>query len=1101
MPIVLTKNFDGETVEDFAAEVKRRSAVSCKKGYYDFVYIVPTRRRVRELQRELVGEIVFGKLPIYTLELFAREVYADLRVGKRIISPSLQGMIVSEILSSDEFKFFRYLSYRPGGRKGVAPAGTIKKIVDQIDYLRENGILPEDYEKLLVAAEESERHKLEEFLRIYVQYENSLGDKLIDSAGLLSLVNREIAGMPGFVNKIFPVNLAPHTPREQSGSATFFVEGFYRFKKPELEFLRILSSHKGLSFLIKLDCVETNENLFKTMMRTASDLMTRGFKKIDNSQPTIISPREYFASNLFAEEPPTVKPNLKEKIFVAAVRDKLRQIEFVAERIKDITKGNPGQKPDSICVASYLPQDYSRIVREVFAKYRIPANVTDRLTLESNSVINAILSFIDIRLADYERSALLRAITNRFIVVSGGLMPSAAGSIIYNAAVLCKFERGLRSFKEAIASRLELLGKLGSAELGEDEIQIRRNAETLKQAQAILESVENKLAPFNGEMTRFEFRSAVKSLLNSLRVHESIARIDTRDVPAEIVERDARALSAFLDVIDEIVDVETEKGNTRTDLDIWMEKLRSALSLTRYNVRQKYGYGVYVTSLEEIRGLEFDYIFIVGLNEGELPSRYAPEIFLPLVSQKENREMQPYLQRHLFYQAVSSFRKELHLIHATRTDDVRLTRSSFIDAVQAVVDCAAVDDSRDERLPMNIYSVQQAIEDSSRVPAGVRSEMAEFLPPNLERCEAAELARYDDNKESEFNGRVRDGDSVKLLSGMFADRVFSSAQLESLARCGFQYFARRILQITEVPDIETSLSSTERGAVLHRILFQFYSELAKAGRLENAKNELKLLLKIGKEILDELGIEHDLFEVERESILGGSDVKGTLELFLEKVQSKLSEYGFKPQTFEFSFGMKEGENEIPRVKIGSILLRGKIDRIDSAPGGLTIFDYKTSSEFPTHKDVVGYKLSPQLILYLSALNQLVNEGYSIRIDPTVEARPAGAAFISINRDKLVAEPDGTDLIEFIVQTDGSELRYNRTFGSGRKVRGAEGYAKSMHDLLSETGSFFDKKVSEAAAGRFNLTDFSYEKVCKFCAYSEACRIALRGEAVLSDEST
>src|SRR5271157_2673698 len=101
MSIILTRNFHGEAVEDFAAEVKRRAAISCVKGSYDFIYIVPTRRRVRELQRELVGEIVFGKLPVYTLELFAREVYAKLRVGRRIISPSMQGIIVSEILAKD----------------------------------------------------------------------------------------------------------------------------------------------------------------------------------------------------------------------------------------------------------------------------------------------------------------------------------------------------------------------------------------------------------------------------------------------------------------------------------------------------------------------------------------------------------------------------------------------------------------------------------------------------------------------------------------------------------------------------------------------------------------------------------------------------------------------------------------------------------------------------------------------------------------------------------------------------------------------------------------------------------------------------------------
>lgn len=1088
MPIILTRNFEGEATEDFSAEVVRR--VTRSKGGYDFLYIVPTRRRVRELQRELVGEIVFGKLPVYTLELFSREVYTKSNLGRKIISPSMQGMIVSEILAKDNFKFFRYLSSRPGGRKGIAPAGTIKKIVDQIDYLRENGIAVEDYQKMLVAAEESERQKLEEFYRIYQEYERSLGDKLIDSAGLLSLVNHEAAKSPDFIYKTFP------------DSFTFFVEGFYNFKKPELEFLAMLSSRKTFSFLVKLDCVDTNENLFKTMLGTSADLLERGFKKVETSsgKPEEKNLREYFASHLFSEETPTVKLNLEGKIFASSVSDKLREVEFVAEKVKEIIDESPSQKLDGICIASYLPQDYSQLVREIFAKYRIPANVTDRFKLESSSVVNAVLSFIDIRLADYERSSLLRAITNRCIVISDDLTPGVAGSIIYDAARLCKFERGLKSFKEAIAYRLELARKFGDEHLDEDEIQIRRNVGTLNDARTILGSVEDKLVRFQNEMLPSEFRSAIKCLLNDLKVYESVVKINVENVPAETVERDARALTAFLDVVDEIVEIETEKGNRKVELDIWMERLRSALSLTRYNIRQKYGYGVYVTSLEEIRGLEFDYMFIIGLNEGELPTKYSPEIFLPLYSQNENREMQPYLQRHLFYQAISSFKRELYLVHALRTDDVRLIRSSFINAVLDIAVCREIDVEKLGEHTRSIYNIQQAIESSPEILETIGSDQMSLLPPNLERCKKAEIARFRNDRESEFHGKIKADDSIGLLSDMFTDRIFSSAQLESLARCGFQYFVCRVLDIAEVPDIETSLSAIERGAVLHKILFRFYNELSTLGKLDSAGNELKLLLEVGRKVLDDLGIKHDLFEVERDTILGTGSVKGTLELFLQKVQSKLSEYGFEPRVFELGFGMskkispgREYEEEIPAVKVGEISLRGKIDRIDANQNGLTIFDYKTSSVISGHKDVVGDKISPQLVLYLNALKQLINEN-------KLNGKAAGAAFISINRDKLMSAEDGEELIKFIVQTDGTEVKYNPSFGSGRKLKAAGQYPESMDELLKESEVFFNEKVSEAAAGRFNLTQFSYERVCTFCQYSEACRIALIGKRFSTEES-
>jgi hypothetical protein len=119
--------------------------------------------------------------------------------------------------------------------------------------------------------------------------------------------------------------------------------------------------------------------------------------------------------------------------------------------------------------------------------------------------------------------------------------------------------------------------------------------------------------------------------------------------------------------------------------------------------------------------------------------------------------------------------------------------------------------------------------------------------------------------------------------------------------------------------------------------------------------------------------------------------------------------------------------------------------------------------------------------------------------PVGKGKVQGAAFISINRDRLMSAEDGKDLINYIVQTDGSELRYNPTFGSGHKLSAAEEYPKSMQELLTETESFFNEKVSEATTGRFNLTEFSFARVCTFCPYSETCRIALSGERFSSKE--
>lgn len=1092
MAIILTRNFDGSPVTDFPGEVRKRAAAAAATGAFDFIYIVPTRRRVRELQRELVTDVTFGKLPVYTLELFAREIFLLMSTGNREITPSMQGMLAGRVLAENDFRFFRYASFRPGTRKGAAPVGTIKKIVDQIDYLEENGITPEDYRIMASAAEDSERLKLEEFATIYSEYMKQLGDRLIDSGGILSLVNAGLDESRGVIDERFP------------GSLTVFVEGFYSFKKPELDFLRLFSSDARFRFLIKLDCDESNVNLFRTMISTSEDLAARGFRIQEGVGEEEANPERlrgnFFASSLFADDRPEEKPDLGSEVFVIGVRDSLRETEFVAEKIKEIVKENPAQKLDRICVASYLPQNYSRMFREVFRKYRLPSNITDRYTLESNNVVNAILSFIDIKAADYERVTLMRAVTNRIMTVSGEFGPDAAGSILYNAARLCRFERGLKVFRDSIDSRLEFMKRLGNSDPDNDERRTIHDTILLKKARRILSEIEEKLSGFNSPLDPAEFRQRIRRLVNMLAIQKNIVRVDAGGISTELVERDARALSAFFEVLDEVVEVEIERGGNKLSVPEWLEHLRSALSLTRYNIRQKYGYGVYVTSLEEIRGLEFDYLFIVGLNEGELPAKYNPEIFLPLKSQEENRKTEPYLQRHLFYQAISSFRKEVYLVHPLLREEVRLVRSSFIDAITSIARVTELEDCAGEAGVRNIYNVHQLIESESasasaqgRVAADI--DAVSLLPPNLDRCRTAEASRYRGDTESEFAGRITDR---RLLSGLeetVGAKVFSAAQIESLARCGFQYFTGRILRIAETPEIETSLSPIERGAVLHKILYRFYSELSKKDRLGAAKDELELLLAVARDVLDGLGIAadgsfgHDLFEIERETIIGTAEIPGTLQLFLEKVQSKLSEYGFIPGRFEVGFGMK-GENgeETDPVEIGGVQIRGKIDRIDAGKSGLTIFDYKTSSVNATHREVIRERINPQLLIYLSALNKLMESS-------DTSEYVSGAAYISINRNRLLKAESGSDLIEFIVHEEDGTLRFNRNLDSSKKTPSASGYPETMNTLLKETESFVGEKVAAAKSGRFNLTEFPPQKVCRYCPYIEACRIALTGEGI------
>ncbi|MGC8653664.1 MAG: PD-(D/E)XK nuclease family protein [Candidatus Kryptoniota bacterium] len=1066
MPIIFTKNFKEEVPTDFLNEIARRTVA---KKAYDYVYIVPTRRRVREIQRELNREYIFGTLPVYTLELFAAALFSQVNFAKKIISPPIQAMIVDKILCDIKPRYFI-----KEGTSGHVPPGTLKKIVDQISYLKENGITPEDYNTLIGAADETEWAKLKDFQRIYAEYQNRLGEKLVDAAGIIATVNKFIR------------NRSPELDRWLNSPLVFFIEGFYSFKKPELELIKNISLNAEACFAVKLDCTSENEELFRTMYQTAEELKSIGFKEQNQNredEPSSTQISILLGKRLFKKPIGEVnKINLRENFLRVCVPDIYSELEYVAKRIKDIVAQNPSQQLSRICVASHLPQNYSQIFREVFTAYGIPANITDRYTLDNSALINSILSFIELKIRDFERDSLFRATSSDYIIFSEQHEPRKARNILYRTAALCKFERGFSYFLKTIESKIAVLSKIQEDSDADRKGSIQRDIETLQSGTKLLKEINDRLQILKDNVTAAELRNEIMQLVKELHIYENITCIKTTNVPTEIIERDARALSKFFSVLDEIVDLGFDDRSM--GLSTWLDNLKAALPATRYNIRQRHGYGVYVTALDEIRGLNFDYLFVVGLTEGEFPSKYEPEIFLPVQKQFDNKEIKPYMQRYLFYQAITSSKKVV-LIYPARKDQVKLPRSSFLDALESIAEFPHVD-YRPETGSINLYNAQQVISlyPSVKDDDTICEKINPYLPQNIRRCLLAESARIRNDKESIFNGRITSRDLVNSLNIQLSERVYSAAQIETLAQCGFRFFAERVLQVEPQPDIDSLFTPLEKGSALHKTLYKFYNEMKQRSKLTNIANENQLLKAYGAQVLDEFAINHKLFDVERDTIIGTDYANGTLDLFLQNVQKNLSEVGFTPEMFELTFGMPVITEDLGHpepVQIGKVKLRGRIDRIDRhAEKGFVIFDYKLSSSIPNYKAVVLRKTSPQLLLYLLVLHTLLK-------DKENAGDLYGIAYITLNRNALL---NGKNSIKFIVRNEAGGLNYSSSITASRQKDSNQPLPKTMDELLEQATDFVLNTIQKAIEGRFNLTEFEYQEVCVYCPYKEACRVVV-----------
>ena len=116
-----------------------------------------------------------------------------------------------------------------------------------------------------------------------------------------------------------------------------------------------------------------------------------------------------------------------------------------------------------------------------------------------------------------------------------------------------------------------------------------------------------------------------------------------------------------------------------------LEHLITAVLRERYNVREEFGAGVLVTSIDETRGLPMRVMILAGCVDGEFPEPYQTEVFLSAERRRERERRSVWQNRYLFYQAVTNWTERCYLTFPRSEGGKDLVPSSFIDSLRSVV--------------------------------------------------------------------------------------------------------------------------------------------------------------------------------------------------------------------------------------------------------------------------------------------------------------------------------------------------------------------------------------------------------------------------------
>ncbi|MEP1471700.1 MAG: PD-(D/E)XK nuclease family protein [Halieaceae bacterium] len=322
----------------------------------------------------------------------------------------------------------------------------------------------------------------------------------------------------------------------------------------------------------------------------------------------------------------------------------------------------------------------------------------------------------------------------------------------------------------------------------------------------------------------------------------------------------------------------------------------------------------------EAAGLQFDQLWVCGMQASSWPAAARPNPLIPLVLQRSGDMPHSSAEREWRFseRLMTSFRRtsgQLYVSYATHVDGVPDSPSALVSSFQPV-----------DQLPP---------------------------PPMIDARWTAQHQQRDIDALDDSAAPALADDELKTLSG-------GSGLLENQSQCPFRAFARHRLQARPLAEPSASLSAAERGSLLHEALFVLWGNLEDSSGLAalNSETEQALCSSSASAGLEKLS-------TARRRQVGVA----CLELEERRLAVLLHEWLGVERAREDAFNVVAREQEMT-VSLGRLTLQLQVDRVDAlADGGVAIVDYKSSVS--KVGDWLGRRpAKPQLLLYgLAAAEQ------------------------------------------------------------------------------------------------------------------------------------
>ncbi|WP_214083897.1 PD-(D/E)XK nuclease family protein [Methanoculleus sp.] len=921
-PAVLYRQLPGEGLDAFVTQFRKAAA----RDPFGTVFIVPTSYLAREVARRL-GEqgAPFVADAITTLPGFARKVFLEHATAETPIPEAESRLVLARLLAAGRYPL-------------LAGAGAVDELATLFSVLIMRKV---DYPAALGDLASAKSAEIAALFAAYLRFLDE--HDLVDESTLVARAVRLLteSGGDGF-RTVFAYGLFDPMPLER--------DLLLSLRETAEEF------HHSLPYA-------TNPAVFSD-----DGEWLHPDAVVSGDVPDV---RLSHLAGLFYRREPG---DCGRFVRIAERRDRLDEIRAIAQEIRDLVAA--GVRPDEIAVA--FPDLASAVphVEEVFPDFALPYSASGGRPLAASPLVQALLLVLAVPARGYRREDVVALTTSPYL-------PNAGGCELDILSREARITAGAAAWDERLAALTSAIEDERARPDTPDSPRARLEAKiaSVEAAREVVRGLFADLSALEGTKTVREHLAAYRSLL------------DRRQTPAmpeegdpDLLEDEARDLGGFMETLAALERFARLLPIEKVPLAEFSSMLGLLLAGTRTGRRRNPG-AVRVVGVREVAHLAVPYLFIGDLVEGAMPRLTTR---LPFTTDAETRRLATRSkedilreERYHFTAALLAARSRVYLSYPAADGATPLVRSGFVDAVREAFSPETWGSG--DFLDSGLAAARRA------GALLARGERPERMPPGLSAREAVRRLNIENyhrkgGYDSPYDGRI--GDDPAILAAL-AERfgegaVFSPTALETYADCPFRFYLERVLDLAPLPEADPDLTAQERGSLVHRIAYRFYSGWKGDGNGPVTEacypDALRRILDAGREEADLFTFESPAWAADKEHLLGSPAAgRGLLERFLRH-EAEVAASRFVPHAFEVSFGLPVVPGEVDAASIPdavvvplggeTVRIRGRVDRVDVMPDGrFMITDYKTGTSHPLLKDIEAGK-ALQLPLYLRAVETL-----------------------------------------------------------------------------------------------------------------------------------